>query len=230
MSTELKARAKRLRAAIQTELGVKVSHSKSLELVAKEENFPTWDAAVAAHQSKQPDGAQLITKILQQRWPEPECALEGGGVDYHFMMHRFRPAERGGSITLIGGLTNSGKTTFLRHVLAEYLRNFDGNVGVSTDDYESGRFDAYHSRLVRSDLNRGLPSLNETKRLIFDDLRTESQIKAAFGAALNGAAVIGSIHGRNEMWLLERVRQMGIDDRAILLADLKIFMLKGRDE
>ncbi|MBB4865294.1 ATPase subunit of ABC transporter with duplicated ATPase domains [Pseudomonas nitritireducens] len=226
MSTELKARAKRLRAAIQTELGVKVSHSKSLELVAKEENFPTWDAAVAAHQSKQPDGAQLSAKIQEQRWPEPQCALEGGDVDYRFMMERFRPTERGGSITLIGGLTNSGKTTFLRAVLDEYLRTYDGLVGVSNEEYESHGYDRDRSRLVRSAFHQGLPNLNDTKRLILDDLRTDMQIKAAFSAALNGAAVIGSIHGRSGSWILERLYQMGIDDRAIRLADLRIYMLK----
>ncbi|AYG47907.1 hypothetical protein DV532_26860 (plasmid) [Pseudomonas sp. Leaf58] len=45
----LKSRAKRLRHAIEKMLGIPVSHSQALELVAKEENYPHWDAACAAH-------------------------------------------------------------------------------------------------------------------------------------------------------------------------------------
>lgn len=41
----LKARAKRLRSAVQAMFNVDVSVSQSYELLAKEENFPNWDAA-----------------------------------------------------------------------------------------------------------------------------------------------------------------------------------------
>lgn len=48
MTTEiLKSRAKRLRPAIVEMFGVPVSTAQALELVAKEENFPNWDAASA---------------------------------------------------------------------------------------------------------------------------------------------------------------------------------------
>ncbi len=48
MTNELKVRAKRLRAAIKDTLGVPITIANSLELVAKEENYPNWDAATAA--------------------------------------------------------------------------------------------------------------------------------------------------------------------------------------
>lgn len=57
-TTELKARAKRLRSAIQSTLGMAASNSQALELVALEENYPTWDAAVAC--SGQYGGAEQI--------------------------------------------------------------------------------------------------------------------------------------------------------------------------
>lgn len=45
MTNELKNRAKRLRVAIKKTLGVHITLAQSLELVAKEENYPNWDAA-----------------------------------------------------------------------------------------------------------------------------------------------------------------------------------------
>ena len=48
-NTELKVRAKRLRTAIKVVLGVDATNSQALELVAREENFPTWDAASACY-------------------------------------------------------------------------------------------------------------------------------------------------------------------------------------
>jgi nucleoside-triphosphatase THEP1 len=47
MKSDIKIRAKRLATAITDMFGVKVSHSNALELVAKEENYPNWDAASA---------------------------------------------------------------------------------------------------------------------------------------------------------------------------------------
>lgn len=46
-TVELKTRAKRLRAAIAETLDLKIKIAQSLELVAKEENYPSWDAACA---------------------------------------------------------------------------------------------------------------------------------------------------------------------------------------
>lgn len=51
MSSTLKTRAKNLRNALESVLRISVSRSQSLELVAKEENFPNWDAACASYKS-----------------------------------------------------------------------------------------------------------------------------------------------------------------------------------
>ncbi|EOI1411445.1 glyoxalase superfamily protein [Pseudomonas aeruginosa] len=47
MNHELKIRAKRLRRAVSVVLGQDIKTSQSLELVAREENYPNWDAACA---------------------------------------------------------------------------------------------------------------------------------------------------------------------------------------
>lgn len=48
MTTLLKQRAKRLRNALASDHSLQLTHSQSLELIAKEENFPHWDAASAS--------------------------------------------------------------------------------------------------------------------------------------------------------------------------------------
>lgn len=50
---EYKVRAKRLQSAIKSTFGVNCTSSQALELVAKEENYPSWDALSAI--SKEPN-------------------------------------------------------------------------------------------------------------------------------------------------------------------------------
>lgn len=58
MSTEIKARAKRLGRAITEMFGHPITTAQVLELVAKEEGFPSWDAASACY--RQPRHQQQI--------------------------------------------------------------------------------------------------------------------------------------------------------------------------
>lgn len=48
-AASLKQRAKFLRAALKSELNTDISIAQSLEMVAKEENFPNWDTACASY-------------------------------------------------------------------------------------------------------------------------------------------------------------------------------------
>lgn len=52
INTDLKTRAKRLRVAVKNVLGAEITNSQALELVAQEENFPTWDAASACYENR----------------------------------------------------------------------------------------------------------------------------------------------------------------------------------
>jgi hypothetical protein len=57
----VKARAKRLRSAVQSMFNVDVSVSQSYELLAKEENFPNWDAACKSLSAKRNGPIQPVS-------------------------------------------------------------------------------------------------------------------------------------------------------------------------
>lgn len=92
---ELKARAKRLKTAIQDVLGVAVSTSQSLELVAKEENYPNWDAASGC--SLKPVGASVVNNTLHFDPPIAAAIIAA--------------ANPTGGLILVAGLTAVGTTT-----------------------------------------------------------------------------------------------------------------------
>lgn len=81
-SNGLKVRAKRLRAAIKSVLRANVSHAQSLELVAQEENYPTWDAACACIKIIKPEGNDFRWDFVSadQVKIENSCILIGGKV------------------------------------------------------------------------------------------------------------------------------------------------------
>lgn len=71
MSTDLKIRAKRLGRAITEMFGHPVTSSQGLELVAKEENFPNWDAASACYRPTQPQRLLDVSAFSMIREPRP---------------------------------------------------------------------------------------------------------------------------------------------------------------
>ncbi|HFH4587054.1 TPA: glyoxalase superfamily protein [Pseudomonas aeruginosa] len=69
MNHELKIRAKRLRRAVSVVLGQDIKTSQSLELVAREENYPNWDAACAcAGESARSAVDMIITDTRESHW------------------------------------------------------------------------------------------------------------------------------------------------------------------
>ena len=104
MTNELKTRAKRLRTAIKDTLDVSISVAHSLELVAKEENYPNWDAATAAFSKR----LKLSKKNCVSVPKEPEVIYFQGlhrsmldsRDDQRSFLSRFSGADR---IVLIGG-------------------------------------------------------------------------------------------------------------------------------
>ncbi len=108
----LKVRAKRLRTAIAHAspqgLNLAISHAQALELVAREEGYPNWDAASASTISPQPEG------VTRDGWlPSRQFALRVIG-------------QAGwGKSTLVGGLLHayaaSGKSIVVLDIGQSYL-------------------------------------------------------------------------------------------------------------
>lgn len=63
----LKTRAKNLRRALES-MALSVTHSQALELVAKEENFPDWNAASASLANKPVRGKPLMVSLKRSLW------------------------------------------------------------------------------------------------------------------------------------------------------------------
>lgn len=102
-AVNLKARAKRLRTAITAMFKVPVSVAQSLELVAQEENFPTWDAASAS--SGRTDASQ-----------SPAVPAYQGTTASNFLS---KLSQHGSFIVAPSG---SGKHLYALHTMLDQLR------------------------------------------------------------------------------------------------------------
>lgn len=154
---ELKVRAKRLRSAIKSVLDVKVSIAQSLELVAKEENYPTWDAACACR-------SQLNEGRKHQFLDSDSVKIESPYI-------------------VIGGRSGSGKSTLARK-LANRMAKASGEPGsplkvvvISTTlEWEADCFAStlnelsdIEFRLSKIDIGNSILLIDESHRLKLSD-------------------------------------------------------------
>lgn len=121
----LKSRAKRLRHAIGQMLGVKVSHSQALELVAKEENYPHWDAACAANLQVLPSSrvAPVLRELrteIRPGWVGNYDEIFANNPQLGREIQAFMRAPSGG-LVLLGGQTGCGMTTTISQMADEAL-------------------------------------------------------------------------------------------------------------
>lgn len=98
MSNALKARAKRLRGALSSNLKFEVSTAQSLELVAREENYPNWDAAASCFER------------------ESKCTLNTSVTASNLYSHR----TPYGCLVVAG--SGSGKSFYALHLIIDRLR------------------------------------------------------------------------------------------------------------
>ena len=134
----LKSRAKRLRHAIEHMLGVKVTHSQALELVAKEENYPHWDAACAAYPHTLPSAApkpllRKLRTLIRPGWTGNYDDLFAGNPQLGRDIRDFMRSPNGG-LVLLAGRTGCGMTTTISHLVDEAL--IQGHEVI--DVYQSG--------------------------------------------------------------------------------------------
>lgn len=138
MSSEnLKARAKRLRPAIAAMFSVPVSHSQSLELVAHEENFPTWDAASACAgkaqvKPKTPGALQQTNIKIQWGAPPTLSTIFAEHQDHQTELVQMLTEPGAGSLVLVASLVANGKTTTANALFEAALANSgQGATGVA---------------------------------------------------------------------------------------------------
>lgn len=173
MATEnLKPRAKRLRAAIAELLNVSVTHSQSLELVAKEENYPNWDAACACVGRQVLSNARvtscsILVDIQRDQTPSIASIFGRDEAVPRELSRLLDLSDGSGALVLVAAATWQGKSTTARLVMNEF--------GLRKEEQSS--------------------NLDNLRRLkIIDEVRDGDGAFQAVALALAGVKVVATIH------------------------------------
>lgn len=216
-ATLLKSRAKRLRAAIQAVLNVQVSHSQALELVAKEESYPTWDAACAANHAisqvtaapddgdTQPSAFFDVARLKIKSGNKSDLASLFR--DHSEELVRLRKVLRNGNgaLVVVGGTTMSGKTQTMHSIVADIASQRPTTLNVHHVGLQEYPYPD-NARVLPGDnlseiMRRLIPS---TSIVVIDELRTSEQAAMAVTMATFGMHVICTIHSGSSP--VERLR------------------------
>lgn len=174
-SEALKIRAKNLRSAVENMFRVSVTHSQALELVAKEENYPTWDAACA---SFKPSNKQDVAPVLS-------------------VYQMLAPSSSVGALIVVWGVTGQGKTSTARAIVEDLMAKPDGDkpndilhVGLKEFPYPE-RVSARYISGAESILCSG--QITESL-VVVDELRDPYAAFEVVAMVLAGAKVILTLH------------------------------------
>ena len=181
----LKPRAKRLRAAVAQMFNVAVTHSQALELVAKEENYPNWDAACASvghplRKSGCSVAKEHCIQVTVQSTQEPTfSSIFHGRQDVATDLISVLDMSSGrGALVVISGFAIEGKSTTANAVMAW--------LAAANHQHASGMKGQANYRLI-------------------DEIRDEATAFQAVALAEAGVKVVAIIHAKQGFGL-ERVR------------------------
>ncbi|ALN21866.1 MULTISPECIES: glyoxalase superfamily protein [Ectopseudomonas] len=192
-SDSLKSRAKRLRTAVTDMLKVPVTHSQSLELVAKEENFPNWDAACASYgrpkqgQSAAPATTNIRVSVQSNQTPSVATIFSAHEPTIAELNRLMDLSDTRGALVLIAGPTMQGRTTTANVIMGELALERTGT----------------RERLSRTSVrpDEDFPLGHRLK--LIDEIRDDRIAFEAVAYALAGVKVVAVIHARDG---LERLR------------------------
>ncbi|AXH59723.1 glyoxalase superfamily protein [Pseudomonas amygdali] len=212
---QLKARAKRLRPAIERMYGVRVSNSQSLELVAQEENYPHWDAACASFGIAMPSSPK--ESVITHRVEIPRRL--GGDISFDSIfasaaglrerIQDFLTISSGG-LMLVSACTGHGKTASAAKIIerARELGHEKVDLYISAPELE------YPTGLTCHDyFYPGATTLGSARSgasiVCIDELRTGLGAFEAVALASAGLKVIVAFHATDPMmrfrWMLNEV-------------------------
>lgn len=192
-SDSLKSRAKRLRSAVTDMFKVPVTHSQSLELVAKEENFPNWDAACASYgrpkrgQSEAPATTNIRVSVQSNQTPSVATIFSAHESMIAELNRLMDLSDTRGALVLIAGTSMQGRTTTAEVVMGELALERNGT----------------RERLSRIAISpdEDFPLGHRLK--LIDEIRDGRIAFEAVAYALAGVKVVAVIHARDG---LERLR------------------------
>ncbi|MDF9778889.1 glyoxalase superfamily protein [Pseudomonas baetica] len=208
-SETLKSRAKRLRPAVADMFKVSVTHSQALELVAKEENFPTWDAACASYgqfrknpptcfprstQSIQVSARRDQTRSMATIFEESETIPQ----ELHRLLDQ---SDSRGALVLICGATGQGKSTTANVVINDLLRaNLNTNEPTLIVDVGLGSETCLDFPLGQ-------------RLVLVDEIRSARLAFEVVALAQAGVKVVATLHGKPGIDRLRvLLRQFGIGE------------------
>lgn len=191
-SETLKARAKQLRPAVAEMFKVSVTHSQALELVAKAENFPTWDAACVSYgQSDKIQSPRTLyptqnIKVNARRDQTRSMATifeesETIPLELHRLLDQ---SDNRGALVLVCGATGQGKSTTANVVINDLLRaNINTNDPTLIVDVGLGSETCLDSPLGQ-------------RLVLVDEIRSARLAFEVVALAKAGVKVVATLHGK----------------------------------
>lgn len=123
--SQYKAMAKIRRTSIQAVLGVPVTHSQALEIIAREHNFPSWDALCGSQghfPSTYPLKACVQVEIAPLDQPEAEVRFKGHEQTIAHLGQRLNSGAKP-TLVVISGASGSSTSKTVRLVSEHLLKN-----------------------------------------------------------------------------------------------------------
>lgn len=199
---QLKQRAKCLRNAISSMLKIEISHSQSLELVAREENYPNWDAAVASCKTTNSrvecDEPLHLDVLLRKGHYENLDDLLKEPWFICQLRDMLDLNRNEGGLLLITGITGNGKTTTIKHVVNDIVLRAGKNIKAYHHGIPEFRYPLKTDVRFQQDGEELIDALLTYEDLVvIDDIRTEQDLTSALLLADRGRKAIAVLHAKS---------------------------------
>lgn len=190
---KMKTRARNLQRAMHDLLKQPIKLSLAYELIAKEEGYLNWDTACAMLQPAAPRRYDLPSSItLRKTWHDPAFSLDRMIVDNQSLSTvRDAIQARQMMLIVISGPTGSGKSSLAKSMLTGSVDKI-----AEIDPHDSHFPVKYRAALLRA-----------VDIIYFTEMTTLECFKAAVEAATTGYTVVTTLHGANQLPLLEMLRE-----------------------
>lgn len=215
--TTLKERARRLKSALQDMTGTTVKMSTALELVAREDNFPNWDARSAATRI---EGTKILPALHNVVVPRFEQVKPQQSIDAVFLrlpgvVVQIRQAldlnDLNGGLVLLGSTVCHGKSYSMQSVIddmfaqAPKVRCRVMHLGPVDIEYPEN-----HDVVPRQIEHASFRKLSSEgyRVVVFSEIRCGLAASQALRLAALGYKVIGTMHGVNSENMLERLKEL----------------------
>lgn len=217
--TTLKDRARRLKTALQDMTGTTVKMSTALELVAREDNFPNWDARSAATRIEGTKILPALHNVVVPRFEQvkPQQSIESVFLRLPGVVVQIRQAldlnDLNGGLVLLGSTVGHGKSYSMQSVIddmfaqAPKVRCRVMHLGLMDIEYP-----ANHDVVPREIEHASFRKLSSAgyRVVVFSEIRCGLAASQALRLAALGYKVIGTMHGDKSENMLERLKALAV--------------------